>query len=247
MCDNDSVDVQLSLKHRSYTLSLSSYLYPHLLDCQGELSLSASLSFLFIRSFLPLSILLLMNDLSEAPVVAGCECPVCDWEIHSVFLPWKHLCLSSEWSPISDQRQCLPKLRDLSLGMREMVVFTLLHCIQWFLSETLCAEALAITQCSLHQSSNKAVATLAPAPIEPHTNSLPGGQRFPVHLTTKSPTTPSTQTHLPPIPPTSIVVYEEQSRCSLAIYHWPSFAVQWKNLASEIRIITVKFFSILAQ
>lgn len=57
-------------------------------------------------------------------------------------------------------------------------VFTLLHCVQWFLAETLCAKALAVTQCSLHQSSNEAVATLAPAPIEPRTNSLPGGSVF---------------------------------------------------------------------
>lgn len=54
----------------------------------------------------------------------------------------------------------------------------MLHCVQWFLSETLCAEALGVTQCSLHQSSNEAVATLAPAPIEPRTNSLPGGSVF---------------------------------------------------------------------
>lgn len=62
--------------------------------------------------------------------------------------------------------------------MREGIVFGLLHCFQWFLSETLCAEALGATQCSLHQSSNEAVATLAPALIEPRTNSLPGGSVF---------------------------------------------------------------------
>lgn len=54
----------------------------------------------------------------------------------------------------------------------------MLQCSQWFLSETLCAEALGATHCSLHQSSNEAVATLAPALIEPRTDSLPGGSVF---------------------------------------------------------------------
>lgn len=62
--------------------------------------------------------------------------------------------------------------------MRERLVFTLLHCVQWLLSETLCAEALGVTQCSLHQSSNEPVATLALETIKPRTNFLPGGSVF---------------------------------------------------------------------
>lgn len=56
--------------------------------------------------------------------------------------------------------------------------FGLLHCPQCFLSDSLCAEALGATRCSLHQSSNEAVATLAAALIEPRTDSLPGGSVF---------------------------------------------------------------------
>lgn len=107
---------------------------------------------------------------------------VTEWYI-VFFPPWKDLFLSSECfiggaqSLIGDNVS--PKLRDLSLEMRERVVFSLLHCVRWLLfRKTLCAEALGVTQCSLHQSSNEAVATLAPAPIEPRTDSLPGGSVF---------------------------------------------------------------------
>lgn len=93
--------------------------------------------------------------------------------------------------------------------MREGIVFGLLHCFQWFLSETLCAEALGATQCSLHQSSNEAVATLAPALIEPRTNSLPGGSVF--QSTGPPSRLPSILPEPPPHPLPSnlyIIVYE---------------------------------------
>lgn len=97
--------------------------------------------------------------------------------------------------------------------MREGIVFGLLHCFQWFLSETLCAEALGATQCSLHQSSNEAVATLAPALIGPHTNSLPGGSVF--QSTGPPSRLPSILPEPPPLQPLYNSVWDTQKRFPL--------------------------------
>lgn len=104
------------------------------------LSLSASLSFpLFFPPFLsrsiPLSLCLLslMTNLSAAPVVAGCEYSACDWMTQICFFTMK-ASLPVQWaflrrSPFSHQWQCQTQI--------EGFVFsdTLLHCVQWVLSE----------------------------------------------------------------------------------------------------------------
>lgn len=126
---NDWVDVQLSLKHRSYALS-SSPLCLHLLDCRREEgSWACQLLFLSLYSFLlfPLSIhssLTLPPFIDDQPVSSSC-CGrlwmLCMWlnDTQCFFSLWKHLCLSSEHfsgeakSLISDIVK--PKLRDLSL------------------------------------------------------------------------------------------------------------------------------------
>lgn len=40
---------------------------------------------LFLSFYLSLCLLSLTSNLSEAPVVAGCECSACHWMIHSAF------------------------------------------------------------------------------------------------------------------------------------------------------------------
>lgn len=108
--------------------------------------------FLSIISCLPLCLfsppLSLPPFIDDQPVSSSCcgrKWMLCMWvnEVHSLlFSVWKHFCLSCpvfkkllNFSSVSQ-----PKWRDFSsVDAGEREVFTLLHCIQWFLSESLCA------------------------------------------------------------------------------------------------------------
>lgn len=206
--------MQLSLKHRSYALSppppplcvLTSLIA---VGRRGAEPVSPFfLSFPSILSSLhPFRSRCLLPLMTNLAVSSSCCVRLwkrCMWLSDTQrFPPWK-TSLPVQWvlyerRPISDQWQCLTQIEGFVFRDEgEGIVLCLLHCLQWFLSETLCAEALGVTQCSLHQSSNEAVATLAPVPIEPRTNSLPGGSVF--QSTGPPSRLPpfSTRTHPPP-------------------------------------------------
>lgn len=148
--------------------------------------------FLSIISCLPLCVyflslsfclLSLMTNLSAAPVVVERGCSACEWMRHTVFfLLWKHFCLSC---PVFKKKLSSSSMTmsnpnwGISLWlMQGREVFALPRCIQWLLSETLCAQILGVTQCSLHQSANEPVAILAPPQKRPRTNFLPGDSVF---------------------------------------------------------------------
>lgn len=76
----------------------------------------------------------------------------------------------------------------------------------------MCAEALGATRPSLHQSSNEAVATLAPELLEPRTASLPGARVFQSTGPPSLPSIHSTQTHFPRLPSNLHIIEGETPR-----------------------------------